>query len=148
LSGILLIHLEPSSNSLGDACSGWIFHHRAFHPKLLEPSRQPKPAWPRFITRAQDHLLAMRLAQPSNPFFHRVQIIADSTSLAHFPLAPFLRCRRDDTVLVDIQSKIEFFFHSSVFVCSSCLKLQRSGTPLSRPVVRLCSLTGVAREKI
>ena len=53
----------------------------------------------------------MRFAQPSNPFLHRVQIVADRTALAHFPFAPFLRYRRDDTVLVDIQSKIEFFFH-------------------------------------
>ena len=63
----------------------------------------------------------MRFAQPSNPLFHRVQIVADRTALAHFALAPFLRHRRDDTVLVDIQSKIEFLFHLSVFVCSSCL---------------------------
>jgi hypothetical protein len=56
------------------------------------------------------HLLAMRFAQPSNPLFYRVQIVADRTCLAHFSLAPFLRYRRDDTVLVDIQSKIEFFF--------------------------------------
>ena len=63
----------------------------------------------------------------------------ERTALAHFALAPFLRHRRTDTVLVDIQSKIEFFFHLSVFVCSTCLKLQRSGTPLFRPLVRLCS---------
>jgi hypothetical protein len=52
----------------------------------------------------------MRFAQPPNPLFHRVQIIADRTALAHFPLAPFLGYRRRDTVFVDIQSKIEFFF--------------------------------------
>src|SRR6266496_6483010 len=63
----------------------------------------------------------MRLTQPCNPFFHRVQIVADRTALAHFPLAPFLRHRRDDTVLVDIQSKIEFFFHS---LASVILRLQ------------------------
>ena len=63
----------------------------------------------------------MHLAQPSNPLLHRVQIVADRTALAHLPFAPFLRHRRDDTVLVDIQSKIEFFFHLSVFVCSTCL---------------------------
>ena len=69
----------------------------------------------------------MRFTQSSNPFFHRMQIVADRTALAHLPFAP--RCslsavagyRRDDTVLVDIQSKIEFFFHLSVFVCSTCL---------------------------
>jgi hypothetical protein len=82
----------------------------------------------------------MGFAQPPNPFFYRVQIVADRTSLAHFPFAPFFRHRRDDTVFVDIQSKIEFLFHLGVFACSSCLKLQRSGTPLSRPFVRLCSL--------
>src|SRR5438034_9559932 len=91
----------------------------------------------------------MGFAQPPNPFFHRVQIVTERTALAHFPLAPFLRYRRDDTVLVDIQSKIEFFFHLSVFVCSSCLKLQRPGTLGSRPLVRLCSTSKrrVAREK-
>ena len=81
----------------------------------------------------------MGFAQPPNPLFHRVQIVAERTSLAHFPFAPFLRYRRDDTVLVDIQSKIEFFFHLSVFVCSSCLNWQRSGTLVFRPLVRLCS---------
>ena len=78
----------------------------------------------------------MRLAQPSNPFFHRVQIVAERTCLAHLPLAPFLRYRCDDTVLVDIQPKIEFFFHLSVFVCSSCLKLQRPE--------HLCPVVGAA----
>ena len=80
----------------------------------------------------------MGFAQPSNPFFHRVQIVADRTSLAHFPLAPFLRHRRDDTVLVDIQSKIEFFFHWCVCLFE-LFKLQRSGTLVFRPLVRLCS---------
>src|SRR5438270_2893326 len=71
-----------------------------------------------------------------------MQVIADRARVAHFALTPFLRCRRDDTVLVDIQSKIEFFFHSSVFVCSSCLHWNAPRTPLSRPLVRLCFLTG------
>src|SRR5947208_13381999 len=63
-----------------------------------------------------------------------------SCSLAHFALAPFLRYRRDDTVFVDIQSKIEFLFHLGVFACSSCYKQERSGTLVSRPFVRLCSV--------
>src|SRR6267154_3110934 len=90
----------------------------------------------------------MHFAQTTNPFFHRMQVIADRARVAHFALTPFLRHRRQDTVLVDIQSKIEFFFHSSVFVCSLLLKLQRSGTPLSRPLVRLCFLTGSSPRKI
>src|SRR6266436_4691003 len=68
-------------------------HHLAFHPQLPQASGQSKSARARFIARPQDH----------------------------FSLAPFLRHRRDDTVFVDIQSKIEFLFHLSVFVCSTCL---------------------------
>src|SRR6266481_2581407 len=86
-----------------------------------QASRQTKSARPRFIARSQERSLSMPLAKASNPLFHRVQIIADRSAFAHFSLAPFLRYRRDDTVFVDIQSKIEFFFHLSVFVCSSCL---------------------------
>ena len=56
-----------------------------------------------------------------------------------YPGAPFLRHRRGDAVLVDIEPKIEFFFHSVVFAGSLLLKLQRSGTLGSRPLVRLCS---------
>jgi hypothetical protein len=44
-----------------------------------------------------------------------------------------------DTVFVDIQSKIEFFFHLGVFACSSCLTGTLRNT-LSRPFVRLCSV--------
>jgi hypothetical protein len=61
----------------------------------------------------------MHFAQPSNPLFHRVQVIAHRARVAHFPFAPLLGYRPLDTVFVDIQSKIEFFFHLSVFVCSS-----------------------------
>jgi hypothetical protein len=91
----------------------------------------------------------MRLAQPSNPFFHRVQVVADDSARAHLPLAPFLRYRRDDTVFVDIQSKREFFFHWCVCLFD-LLKLQRFETLGSRPLVRLCSTSKrrVAREKI
>ena len=60
-------------------------------------------------------------------------------ALAHFPLAPFLRYRRDDTVFVDIESKIEFLFHWCVCLFE-LFKLERSGTLVSRPFVRLCSL--------
>jgi hypothetical protein len=63
----------------------------------------------------------MSFSQPRDPFLYRVQIVADRTRVTHFALAPFLRYRRTDTVFVDIQSKIEFFFHLSVFACSSCL---------------------------
>jgi len=80
----------------------------------------------------------MRFTQPSNPFFHRVQIVTERTALAHFPLAPFLRHRANDTVFVDIQPKIEFFFHWCVCLFS-VVKLQRSGIFGSRPLVRLCS---------
>ena len=104
-----------------------MYFHRAFHPQLLESPRQTKPAWPRFIARPQDYLLAMCLAQPSNPLLHRVQIVAERTALAHLSFAPFLRHRRDDTVLVDIQSKIEFFFHWCVCLFE-LFTLQRSGT--------------------
>src|SRR6266403_5082619 len=114
-------------------------HHLTFHPELAQASRQPKSARPRFIARSQERSLSTPLAKASNPLFHRVQIIAERSAFAHFSLAPFLRYRRDDTVFVDIQSKIEFFFHLSVFVCSLLFKLQRSGTPLFRPLVRLCS---------
>ena len=54
----------------------------------------------------------MHFTQPANPLFHRVQIVADRTALAHFPRAPFRSSPavagypRDDTVFVDIQSKI------------------------------------------
>ncbi len=51
----------------------------------------------------------------------QLRLVAERTCLAHFPFAPFLRHRPDDTVFVDIQSKIEFLFHLSVFVCSTCL---------------------------
>ena len=67
-------------------------------------------------------ILAMSFTQPGNPLLYRVQVVADRTALAHFALAPFLRYRRDDTVFVDIQSKIEFLFHLGVFACSSCYK--------------------------
>jgi hypothetical protein len=56
----------------------------------------------------------MGLAQPSNPLFHRVQIVADRAGIAHLALPSFLGYRRRDIVLVDIQSKIEFFFHECV----------------------------------
>ena len=56
----------------------------------------------------------MRFTQPPNPLFHRVQIVADRAGIAHFPRASFLGHRRDDTVFVDIESKIEFFFHECV----------------------------------
>src|SRR6266700_5996310 len=71
----------------------------------------------------------MRFAQPHEPLFHRVQIITERTALTHFPLAPFLRHRRDDTVLVDIQSKIEFFFHWCVclFDLLNCNASESSG---------------------
>src|SRR5207247_9693427 len=88
----------------------------------------PKSARPRFIARPQDHFLAMHFAQTANPFFHRMQVIAERARVAHFTPASFLCRRRQDTVFVDIQSKIEFFFHLSVFVCSLLLILQRSGT--------------------
>jgi hypothetical protein len=61
----------------------------------------------------------MGFAQPSNPFFHRVQVVAERAGIAHLAPPSFLGYRPLDTVFVDIQSKIEFFFHLSVFVCSS-----------------------------
>jgi hypothetical protein len=76
-----------------------------------------------------------------------VQIVADGSARAHLPFSPFLRYRRDDTVFVDIQSKIEFLFHLGVFVCSLLLKLQpRTLSGL----VRLCSTSKrrVARENM
>ena len=51
------------------------------------------------------------VAQPANPFFHRVQVVAQRWALTHFAFAPVLRFRRDDTVFVDIESKMEFFFY-------------------------------------
>jgi hypothetical protein len=75
----------------------------------------------------------MHFTQPSNPFFYRVQVITDRARVAHFPIAPSLSLPavvgypRDDTVFVDIQSKIEFFFHWCVCLFD-LLKLQRSGT--------------------
>ena len=59
----------------------------------------------------------MHFTQPRYPLFHCVQIVTDGPCLAHFPLAPFCSSpavaghRSGDTVFVDIQSKIEFFFH-------------------------------------
>ncbi len=55
----------------------------------------------------------------------RMQIITDRTGLAHFPLTPFLRRRRTDTLFVDIQSKIEFFFHW----CVCLFELFKTATP-------------------
>jgi hypothetical protein len=89
----------------------------------------------------------MRFVQLANPLLHRVQIIADCAALAHFSLAPFLRYRRDDTVFVDIQSKIEFFFHLSVFVCSSCLTATPNAFGVGSALLHL-KKGGVAREKI
>ena len=91
----------------------------------------------------------MPLAKASNPLFYRVQIVAERSALAHFPLAPLLRFRRDDTVFVDIQSKIEFFFHWVCFACSLLFKLQRSGNTCV-PAVGAALLhlkSRVAREK-
>jgi len=48
----------------------------------------------------------MRFTQPRDPFFHRVQIVTDRARVAHFATAPFLGCRCQDIVFVDIQSKI------------------------------------------
>src|SRR5436190_19326388 len=91
----------------------------------------------------------MHFAQTANPFFHRMQIVADYARVAHFPLAPFLRHRRDDTVLVDIQSKIEFFFHWCVCLFS-VVKTATLRNTLFRPLVRLCSTLKrrVARENM
>jgi hypothetical protein len=61
----------------------------------------------------------MRFAQTGNPFFERVQIIANRSALAHFAFAPFFGHSCWDGVFVDIESKIEFSFHSGVFVCST-----------------------------
>src|SRR6266478_6818559 len=135
LTRIALVSLDPLPRTLGSKRRR---HHLAFHPQLPQASGQSKSARARFIARPQDHFFAMRLMQPSNPLFYRVQIIADRSALAHFSLAPFLRHRRDDTVFVDIQSDIEFFFHVSVFVCSTCLTATLRNT-LFRPLVRLCS---------
>jgi hypothetical protein len=41
---------------------------------------------------------------------------------------------------VDIKPKIEFFFHS-VCLLVRIVYLERSGTLVSRPFVRLCSIT-------
>src|SRR6266516_2800260 len=60
----------------------------------------------------------MHFAQPPDPFFHRMHVVADRAPVAHFTPASFLcRCRQD-TVFVDIQSKIEFFFHWCVCLFS------------------------------
>ena len=69
--------------------------------------------------------------------------------MAHFPLAPFLCHCRHDTVLVDIQSKIEFFFHLGVFACSKLFTNWNAPEHLCVPAVRAALLrpTGVAREK-
>ena len=44
----------------------------------------------------------MDFAQPCDPLFHRVQIVADRACVAHFATASFLGRRGQDIVLVDI----------------------------------------------
>ncbi len=69
-------------------------------------------------------LLALRFTQPCDPLVHRVQIIADHARVAHFAPPPrrslpaVAGYRRHDTVLVDIQSQIEFFLHWCVCLFS------------------------------
>ena len=59
----------------------------------------------------------MRLAQPPDPLLQRLQLIAQFSRVAYFSpptrrtLPAVAGHRRGDTVLVDIQPKIEFFFH-------------------------------------
>src|SRR5213592_4016642 len=72
--------------------------------------------------------LAMSFTQLRDPLFHRVQIVTDRARVAHFATASFLGRRSEDTVFVDIQSKIEFFFHWCVCLFE-LLNLQRSGNP-------------------
>ena len=80
----------------------------------------------------------MRFTQSRDPLFYRVQVVADRARVAHFAPPPRLRHRCGDTVFVDIQSKIEFFFHWCV--CLFDLLNWNAPEHLSRPFVRLCSL--------
>lgn len=106
-------------------------------PELLEAPRQPKAARPRLVAGPQDHLFALCLAQPSNPFFDRLQIVAQRSARPHFAFTTGFRQGRNDTIFVDIESQIEFSFHWCVCLFF-VVKLQRSGTLGPRPLVRLC----------
>jgi hypothetical protein len=61
----------------------------------------------------------MGLAQPPNPFFYRVQIVAQRSAHPHFACTPGFRQGRDDRFLMDIEFQIKFFF-IGVFAGSSC----------------------------
>ena len=89
----------------------------------------------------------MRLAQPTDPLFHRLQVVADRAAIAHFAPATFLSGGRQDTVFVDIESKIEFFLHG-VFASSSCLNCNAPEPSGSGRWCGSAPLTRVAREKI
>ena len=91
----------------------------------------------------------MGFAQPPNPFFYRVQIVADRTALATSPLRP------SSATAVMIQSLWTSSPRSSSFfigcVCLFELFLQTGTLRNTRvPAVRAALLrpTGVAREKI
>jgi hypothetical protein len=47
------------------------------HSQLLQALRNPITARSRFVAGTQGHIFTMRFAQPTDPFFHRRQIVAD-----------------------------------------------------------------------
>ena len=65
------------------------------------------------------------LRSSRDPFFHRVQIVTDAPLSRTSPLRPSSAAAGDNTVFVDIESKIEFFFHWCVCLFE-LFKLQRS----------------------
>jgi len=75
----------------------------------------------------------MRFPQSRNPFLQGVQIIADYARVAHLTRAPFFGHHRGHTLFVDIQSKIEFFFHwcGCLFELLNC----NAPGPLGAPAV-------------
>ena len=71
----------------------------------------PKPHG-RFVAGADDHIGTVGFAQAREVLFNRVQIVADRTGVSDVSIAAPLGGRRRDRVFVDIQTNIEFSFHS------------------------------------
>jgi hypothetical protein len=98
---------------------------------LPEPARNPKTARTRFVAGLQFQAVAsLPFAQARQQLLQGVQIMADRPLAAHVaPAAPFGH-RDRNAIFMDIESQIEFFFHSVCLLVLCCLKGNVSGTPV------------------
>ena len=110
------------------------------HAQLLEPPGNAKAAPTHFVTGPNEHVGDMGFAQPGDPLFQSVQMIADRPAVTHLARPAFFGRRRRDRVLVDIESRIEFFFYSvSLLVRLHVDESERLPRSLRGALLRFCS---------